>query len=138
MLTLDRPSSADHHLETRPKNLAHRDPTNVSHHIHRVGYHFRNDVFDVAFTQLGLKGPGSRRTLRPRGADNRIAPTAIARRMDSYGASMGVAANESAQERQKRMVSLAIKDLFPKIPDDDQKAIIARAFQEVFLRYRRR
>lgn len=118
--------------QAQPRNIAHKDPNNISHHIHRIGYHFRNDVVDVACTQLGLTSSGRDRPGHAQSGT--LASNAIARRMNAFGSKMGVSMDASNQdpERQKKAAFQTITDLFPKLPEADARAIILRAFEEVW------
>lgn len=107
------------------------DPTHISHHIHRIGYHFRNAIVDTACVQMGLNTTsGGRPYQNPKDA---VGPDAMARRMDVRGKEMGLQMHKRIHDSdaQKEAASRAIRDLFPKIPDDDRRAVVARAFEEV-------
>lgn len=113
-----------------PRGPAGHDPSKISHHTHRVGHHFRNDIVETASVQTGLTITS--RGIRPtesRGTG--LAPEAMARRLQTHGQKLGFSTDESDPKKQRETVFVAIRDLFPKIPEDDQRAIVDRAFQEV-------
>lgn len=64
-----------------------------------------------------------------------LSSAALSRRMDARGEEMGLQMHDRIEDsdRQKHAASLAIRDLFPKIPDEDRKAVITRAFEKVWL-----
>ncbi|KAI9655348.1 MAG: hypothetical protein M1821_005495 [Bathelium mastoideum] len=92
-------------------------PDQVSHHINRQGHHFQNKVLESACSYLGYQRNGS---MFWKGGD---VVSSI-----KFGASLARTSKEGLQER--KQVEIAIKDLFPKIPEDDLRAIIAHAFEE--------
>lgn len=53
--------------------------------------------------------------------------------MEGYGSRADIPLESQYSDKQMEAASLAIRDLFPKIPAADIKAIIKRAFKEVRL-----
>lgn len=53
--------------------------------------------------------------------------------METYGSQLGLDSTNQDSNREMQTASLAIRDLFPKIPETDQQAIITRAFQQVIV-----
>jgi len=104
------------------------DPEKVSHHIHRIGYHFRAEVVDQACAALKYTYYRGRylkeEDLIKQGEQSRLAQT-LAKyhiRPDALSASTP---RETPQQ-----VRAAIKELFPKIPDDDLESIVKHAWEE--------
>ncbi|RMY17235.1 hypothetical protein D0866_13523 [Hortaea werneckii] len=113
-------------VNSKPTSKFATDPGKISHHIHRVGYHFRAEVVEDACEQLAYtvyddkymkesdlpaRSQGLHSTLLKYGID----PAAVTR-FDS---------SESPDK-----VGAAIKELFPRIPDQDLKEIVHHAWEE--------
>ncbi|KAI7538091.1 hypothetical protein KC331_g10558 [Hortaea werneckii] len=113
-------------VNSKPTSKFATDPGKISHHIHRVGYHFRAEVVEDACEQLAYtvyddkyikesdlpaRSQGLHSTLLKYGID----PAAV-NRFDS---------SESPDK-----VGAAIKELFPRIPDQDLKEIVHHAWEE--------
>jgi hypothetical protein len=97
----------------------------LSHHVHRIGYHFRNEIVEDAcrtldyhpFQDTFLTGE----ELRQR-QHNSIVAKAFARQGLNYDRVTG---NEETPEQ----VRAAIKEMFPKIPQHDLDEIVTRAWE---------
>jgi hypothetical protein len=101
-----------------------RDPAKVSHHLQRIGYHFRSEIVETACETLGFfPYQGTFIT----GADlkqkqhNSVVAKAFAKMGLNYDRVQG---NEESPEQ----VRAAIKELFPKIPQHDLDAIVTHAW----------
>jgi hypothetical protein len=102
-----------------------RDPGKLSHHVHRIGYHFRSEVVEDAckaleyypFQDTFLTGE----ELKQR-QHNSIVSKAFARQGLNYDRITG---NEETPEQ----VRAAIKEMFPKIPQHDLDEIVTRAWE---------
>ncbi|KAI6887295.1 hypothetical protein KC360_g1695 [Hortaea werneckii] len=113
-------------VNSKPTSKNAADPEKISHHIHRVGYHFRAEVVEDACEQLKYtvyddkymkesdlpaRSQGLQSTLLKYGID----PAAV-NRFDN---------SESPDK-----VGAAIKELFPRIPDQDLREIVHHAWEE--------
>lgn len=115
------------------KDSKHRHNTNLSHEVHRIGYHFPSLVVEKACMSLGVSLSQSGQVLTSDGKfssmQQRLPPTkkkrtrrvrtTVAPKDDISQATLDTQARE------------AIRDLFPKIPEKDLHDIICRAFQKV-------
>lgn len=82
----------------------------IMHHVHRLGYHFRERIIDKA-----------RETLRKEGIDERkLALPGLA----------ATSPNPQDQREMDRQADAILRDLFPRIPNTDRQEIISHAFQK--------
>ncbi|KAF2228753.1 hypothetical protein EV356DRAFT_47206 [Viridothelium virens] len=94
-----------------------RRPEQVSHHIHRLGHHFQNEVLEIASSYLGYRQNG---VLFWKNQD-----------LNSSSRLATLLARESSHNLEEtQQIKTAIRDLFPKIPENDLVSIAERAFQE--------
>ncbi|KAI0124888.1 hypothetical protein BJ170DRAFT_685765 [Xylariales sp. AK1849] len=86
-----------------------RDMTQLDHHLHRAGYHFRQTIVDRAREKLRAAGFYHPKTFTlPRG------PEAIPQdRMEMF-----------------RQADAVLRDLFPRIPNTDRHEIVLHAFDK--------
>lgn len=101
------------------------DPQKVSHHIHRIGYHFSSEIVDEASQQLGYiyyRG----KFLKEDAMQAQRSKGRLKNIMARYGLSMHV---NDARETPAQ-VSAYIKELFPRIPQDDLEKIVQHAWEE--------
>lgn len=108
-----------------PKKLAPRNPGTISHHIHRIGCHFRSDIVAEACRWLGFEPAGH---IRRKDVNGEIIVTShLAKALENNGRRLGLqGATQSTQQ-----IKDSIRDLFPEIPDKDLNAIVGHAFKEV-------
>jgi len=118
--------------QAKPVSKNAEDPLHVSHHIARIGYHFRADIVDEAREQLGYvlyRGKfvkeADLQTQRQQAAQD----SAVARAFERQGVSADHIRQKSQRETPDK-VRAAIKELFPKIPDFDLDEIVRRAWEE--------
>lgn len=102
------------------------DPEKVSHHIHRVGYHFRSEVVEDACHELGYIHHNNQ-FVKEADLAAREEHTRMARAMAKYG--LHLDQSEQQQETDDQ-VRAAIKELFPRIPEADLQAILKHAWEE--------
>ncbi|KAK0253436.1 hypothetical protein B0A54_06522 [Friedmanniomyces endolithicus] len=119
-------------VNAKPVSKNAEDPLHVSHHIARIGYHFRADIVDEAREQLGYvlyRGKfvkeADLQTQRQQAAQD----SAVARAFERQGVSADHIRQKSQRETPDK-VRAAIKELFPKIPDFDLDEIVRRAWEE--------
>lgn len=101
------------------------DPAKVSHHIHRIGYHFKSEIVDDASQQLGYvyyRG----KFLKEEAMQAQRSKGRIKDIMAKYGLSM----HENDARETPEQVSVYIKELFPRIPQDDLDKIVQHAWEE--------
>lgn len=114
------------------------DPKNpeLSHEVHRVGYHFSSRVVENACLSLGVTLTESGRVLQSSFATlNEDLPTRYGKKLKSKGKGKGraspprfdVSQSQATIDTQARE---AIRDLFPKIPDPDLHETVSRSFQK--------
>jgi hypothetical protein len=113
--------------QAAPKSKAHIDPEKISHHIHRIGHHFPNEVVDLACDWLGYT---TRNGVYEKNVD--IATNSrIAKALEKHRRNPKPGDASNSEQETKAQVTAAIRDLFPKIPGEDLKAIVKHAFREV-------
>ncbi|KAI7267313.1 hypothetical protein KC345_g7952 [Hortaea werneckii] len=113
-------------VNSKPTSKDAENPQKISHHIHRVGYHFRAEVVEDACEQLkytvydGKFMKESDLPARSQGLHSTLL---------KYGIDPA-AVNQFDNSESPDKVGAAIKELFPKIPDQDLKEIIHHAWEE--------
>ncbi|KAK0275480.1 hypothetical protein LTR54_015632 [Friedmanniomyces endolithicus] len=118
--------------QAKPVSKNAEDPLHVSHHIARIGYHFRADVVDEAREQLGYvlyRGKFVKETDLQIQRQQAAQDSAVARAFERQGVSADHIRQKSQRETPDK-VRAAIKELFPKIPDFDLDEIVRRAWEE--------
>lgn len=100
-----------------------RDPSKISHHIHRVGYHFRSDVVDDACQELGFTYHNNR-FVKEKDLVTINERSVMARAMAKHGIHL----NNETQRETDDQIRAAIKELFPRIPEEDLKEILRHAW----------
>ena len=113
--------------KAKPKNKAHVNPEKIAHHVHRIGHHFPNEVVDQACDWLGYSYRGG---TYQKNLDD-IATSRLARSLATHGSRMGLHGRPGTVQETSQQIRAAIRDLFPKIPDEDLEAIVKHAFREV-------
>ena len=115
------------------------DPKNaeLSHEVHRVGYHFSSIVVENACLSLGVTLTESGRVLQSSFATlNEELPTRHGKKVKTKGKTKGRASPAKFDLSQSQatidtQAREAIRDLFPKIPDADLHETVSRSFQKV-------
>lgn len=102
------------------------DPAKVSHHVHRIGYHFRSDVVEDACQELGYMFNRGR-FLKEADLADMSERSRMARALARHGIQPH---NLPEQEETEDQVRGAIKELFPRIPEHDLKEILRHAWAE--------
>lgn len=99
----------------------------MSHHVHRIGYHFRADIVEEACANLGytlFHGEYvTEAELQRKHQQNRWART-----LAGYNINYRFDPNQHREDPEK--VRKAITELFPKIPEEDLDAIVKHAWEE--------
>ncbi|KAK0880921.1 hypothetical protein LTR87_005227 [Friedmanniomyces endolithicus] len=119
-------------VNAKPVSKNAEDPLHVSHHIARIGYHFRADIVDEAREQLGYvlyRGKFVKETDLQIQRQQAAQDSAVARAFERQGVSADHIRQKSQRETPEK-VRAAIKELFPKIPDFDLDEIVRRAWEE--------
>ncbi|KAK1816661.1 hypothetical protein LTR12_008914 [Friedmanniomyces endolithicus] len=119
-------------VNAKPVSKNAEDPLHVSHHIARIGYHFRADIVDEAREQLGYvlyRGKFVKETDLQIQRQQAAQDSAVARAFERQGVSADHIRQKSQRETPDK-VRAAIKELFPKIPDFDLDEIVRRAWEE--------
>ncbi|KAK4543718.1 hypothetical protein LTR36_005363 [Oleoguttula mirabilis] len=104
------------------------DPDKVSHHIHRIGYHFKADVVEEACEQLGYtlhKG----HYVKEADLLEQHQKSAMAQTLRRFGIDPFVI-NKRGQSDTLDQVRMFIKELFPKMPAQDLNEIVRHAWEE--------
>lgn len=116
-----------HVFQAAPKSKAHVDPDKISHHVHRIGHHFPNEVVDQACNWLGYTG---RNGTFEKNFD--LAQTSrIAQALEKHKKNSGQGDAANSEQETKEQIQAAMRDLFPRIPNKDMKAIVKHAFRQV-------
>lgn len=117
MRILTQPSQA------APVSKAAVDPDKVSHHIHRVGYHFRAEVVEEACQALGYvvtrKGFVKETQLEEQREQSKMAQA-----LAKFGLHYDVEKETDLQ------VMAAVKELFPKMPERDLTQVLHHAWEK--------
>ncbi|EME48774.1 hypothetical protein DOTSEDRAFT_49180 [Dothistroma septosporum NZE10] len=113
-------------VNAKPVSRHAIDPEKVSHHIHRVGYHFRSEVVEDACQELGYIHHNNQ-FVKEADLRAREEHTRMARAMAKYGLHLDQAEQQQETDDQVRA---AIKELFPRIPEADLQAILKHAWEE--------
>lgn len=110
-------------LQATPVSKAAEDPDKVSHHIHRVGYHFRAEVVEEACQALGYvltrKGFVKEAQLEEQRENSKMAQA-----LAKFGVGFDVGKETNLQ------VMAAVKELFPKMPEQDLTQVLRHAWEE--------
>ncbi|KAH0172627.1 hypothetical protein KCU67_g1651, partial [Aureobasidium melanogenum] len=101
------------------------DPQKLTHHVHRVGYHFRSDIFDQACNFLGYREVNGK-LIRDTGFDT---TSRFERTIARFAPRLELNANNRSTE-QSTKVKKYIRELFPKIPEEDLEEIYKRAWEQ--------
>ncbi|KAG9675216.1 hypothetical protein KCU95_g2231, partial [Aureobasidium melanogenum] len=101
------------------------DPQKLTHHVHRVGYHFRSDIFDQACNFLGYREVNGK-LIRDTGFDT---TSRFERTIARFAPRLELNANNRSTE-QSTKVKEYIRELFPKIPEEDLEEIYKRAWEQ--------
>ncbi|KXT13616.1 hypothetical protein AC579_9763 [Pseudocercospora musae] len=112
-------------VNAKPVSKHAHDPEKVSHHIHRIGYHFRSDVVEDACQQLAYL-PNRGRFVKEADLADENEKSRMARAMAKHGIIM----DEPAKQETDEQVRAAVKELFPRIPEEDLQAILHHAWAE--------
>ncbi|KAK5717897.1 hypothetical protein LTR15_008739 [Elasticomyces elasticus] len=113
-----------------------RNPHHVSHHIARIGYHFRSTVVDEACAQLGYvyyKQHFVKEADLAKQRDNVKGATILAATLARYGIAPGLdypGGTGASQSETSEQITAAIKELFPKIPEADLNHIVHHAWEK--------
>ncbi|KAF4542310.1 uncharacterized protein LTHEOB_7992 [Lasiodiplodia theobromae] len=91
------------------------DPEKISFHVNRLGFYFPNKIVDLAMEWLGIQVNGA----RPRSQNGSGFTRGLGRRLKQH-------TNLSEEDQ----VRAAMRDLFPKMPEDSLEAIVEHAFAE--------
>lgn len=101
------------------------DPSKLSHHVHRIGYHFQSEVLEQAVQELNytlLNG----QFIKEEDLAKKYQEGLTAKILAKHGVKMNSAGNQESHAQ----VRAAIKELFPKIPTDDLEGIVKHAWEE--------
>lgn len=113
-------------VNAKPTNISAVDPKKISHHVHRIGYHFHSDVLDDACHALGYTY-SNKRFVRNADLRAQYENTRMARAMARHGFALD---QEPVEQENNEQVREAIKELFPRIPEDDLTAIVKHAWEK--------
>ncbi|KAF2796270.1 hypothetical protein K505DRAFT_300582 [Melanomma pulvis-pyrius CBS 109.77] len=115
-----------HIVSAKPRSKAHENPEKISHHVHRIGFHFPNEVISEACDMLGyyVRNGVYHKSARDHNS------TRLARSLANYGQRMALHGRPATETESKTQVRDAVREMFPKIPEKDLSAIVSHAFQE--------
>ncbi|KAF2151216.1 hypothetical protein K461DRAFT_228732, partial [Myriangium duriaei CBS 260.36] len=107
-------------------NKFQKESSKVSSHLHRIGYHIRTDVFDEACTWLGYRFVNGKLV-----KDVAANPASgFERTFARFGADISQFGTRSATQEESQKVKNAIRELFPKIPEESLNEIFETAWQK--------
>ncbi|QIX02188.1 hypothetical protein AMS68_007705 [Peltaster fructicola] len=112
-------------VNAKPANKTVMDPGKISHHIQRIGYHFRNEAVEQACTQLRYVIYNGR-FISEQELQQRSSQSFIAQLMARHNLHPTAEVTKESPEK----VSAAIKELFPRIPDKDLHEIVHHAWAD--------
>ncbi|KAL9115294.1 MAG: hypothetical protein Q9187_007329, partial [Circinaria calcarea] len=103
----------------------------LAYQVHRIGYHFPSSVVGRACTSLGIDISRSGQVLRHHVATSHYpVPQRNARKRQSGPNHSEASVPEVSQAAIDTQAREAIRDMFPKIPQQDLRAIVTRAFEK--------
>ena len=105
----------------------HSDPEKLSHHVHRVGHHFPLQIIDLACSKFGYTYDENHGLRKAKDGDR---TNWIARRFEDYSSRQVKQGGPATDKETKGYIHGAVREMFPKIPDDDLQAIVTHAFEE--------
>lgn len=108
----------------------------VSHHMDRKGFHFHNSVVNEVIKrrnqEVDREGPKpAAPTKRNQNSVSITRPGPISSKLRRRGKQLGLPAKGGDSALRTQQVSDVVKEIFPKIPNDDLKKIVRQAFKEV-------
>ena len=115
-------------LQAKPKNKTHADPEKLSHHVHRIGHHFPLEIIQLACSKFGYKYSEEGGLKKTTAADRE---NWIQQQVETYSSRQALHGRPMAKEGSKDHITGAVREMFPKIPEDDLSAIVNHAFEEV-------
>lgn len=109
--------------QATPISKAALDAEKVSHHIHRVGYHFRAEVVESACQELGyvLARQGF---VKESQLEEQREQSKMARALAKFGLHFDVEKETDLQVR------AAVKELFPRMPEMDLTQVLRHAWEK--------
>ncbi|KAL1306945.1 hypothetical protein AAFC00_005584 [Neodothiora populina] len=123
---MSRLKDADVAVVSAGSRTAAHDPSKLSHHIYRVGYHFRTDIFDAACNKLGYRERNGKLE-KITGLEQ---PTRFEKTMSRYGSRFDLIDVNNRSQEESMKVKKHIRELFPKIPEVDLQEIYERAWEQ--------
>lgn len=112
----------------------HADPEKLSHHVHRVGHHFPDQIIDLACRKFDYtydETHGLRKLTASQGI------SWIEQHVEKYSSRQARSGRPSTAKETKEYVTGAVREMFPKIPEADLSSIVTHAFEEVIMQTRR-
>ena len=125
-------SSATNTIQAKPKNRIHHDPEKISHHVHRIGHHFPVEIIDLACSKFGYRFTD--KTGLQKVAENRTTygEDYFERGLADYRMRQALHGRPIiAGYESKDLISGAVREMFPKIPEADLSSIVNHAFEKV-------
>ncbi|KAK5160171.1 hypothetical protein LTS14_002278 [Recurvomyces mirabilis] len=119
-------------VNSKPATKNAEDPGKVSHHIARIGYHFRSDILDDACQQLGyIYYHGELVKAAELEAQQKAAQqqSILAQTLAKYGVDPSTMVKGQGHE-DPISVKAAIKELFPRMPSYDLEQIMLHAWKK--------
>lgn len=113
--------------QAKPSSKHALNIAKVSHHIHRIGYHFRGEIVEQACEELGYI-PHAGKYLKPEDLIKRRQESSISQTLTKYGINMTLSSQTGRESLDQ--VRAAIKELFPRIPEQDLHSIVKHAWEE--------
>lgn len=117
--------------KTHTGSKAQRNPTNISAHIHRIGYHFRNAVVELACSRYGYRSQGQDYYSDHHHDLHSMAHRSLEKSLQRHGERLGIDAQDEHSHRRSEQVAATVRELFPKIPEDELNVIVTRSFEQV-------
>ena len=114
----------DTFAQSVPTRKNETDPNKMSHHVHRIGYHFRSEVIDQASSDLRYVNWYGR-LVREADIQAQVEQSRIAEIMRRNGLQPRKVEQETPEQ-----VRACIKELFPATPDADVDNIFRHAWEK--------
>jgi hypothetical protein len=114
--------------QAKPRNRMFTDPEKLSAHVHRVGYHFPDEIISLACSKFGYVYDEARGLREDKSGAART--NWIAQSIEDYSTRQAAHGRPATQRGDKEQTRGAVREMFPKIPEVDLHAIINHAFEQ--------
>jgi hypothetical protein len=121
----DLPNTVLTIVQAHPHNAHAMDPSSVTHHLQRVGYHFRTEVVEDCCETLGYV-PYRGGFVKQSELEQRNKDSTLGKILQRFGVQYASKDKKESPE----LVRAYITELFPRIPEGDLNYIVNHAWAE--------